>query len=93
MNNCQRIQAQLGDIKDLPDDITFDCIIANINLNILRLNLAHFNHLLNGGGLLFMSGILETDIPLLVSETIQYNITFTHSQTLNNWALISFKKM
>ncbi len=92
LNNCSHIQVMLGDVHTLSGS-KFDLIIANINLNILKMNLHPFYHMLNTDGILLMSGILESDIQHLHQETTFFsNITFEVHRTLNNWSMIRYKK-
>jgi ribosomal protein L11 methyltransferase len=91
MNHCEKIHLILGDAGSV-NNTTFDYILANINLNILKSGLKNYESLLRPQGRLIMSGILDTDIPALRSETEKYNLTFEYSKTLSNWAVVSFKK-
>jgi ribosomal protein L11 methyltransferase len=92
LNNCSNIEVMLGDVHALSGS-RFDLIIANINLNILKMNLHSFYHMLNSEGILLMSGILESDIQHLHHETTSLSlITFEVHRTLNNWSLVRYKK-
>jgi ribosomal protein L11 methyltransferase len=91
INNCSKITFLTGNAGDLKD-VSYDIILANINLNILKAGVKTFSDLLRPKGCLIMSGILSNDILSLKNETEQYDLTFQYSDILDNWAVITFEK-
>lgn len=91
-NNCNRITVMLGDAATVTGK-SFDVIVANINLNILKSGLQHYSKLLLSQGQLLMSGILVSDLEVIKIETSNCGLVFEDSNTLNNWALVRFKKI
>jgi ribosomal protein L11 methyltransferase len=91
LNQCIRVKVIQGDTTRLADG-EFDYILANINLNILKSALKNYSALLKPEGQLLMSGILTTDVQALKSETELYDLTFETSKSMNNWAVVRFKK-
>lgn len=62
LNSVQdRVEILFGGMDVVPDDATFDVILANINLNVLLGLLPEFRRRLRKGGRLAMSGMLLTD--------------------------------
>lgn len=91
MNDCRKINVQLGDTTNIGNR-KFDVILANINLNVLRAALAGYMAILRPGGILLMSGILSDDIPTLKNDAEKLGFTYEMSKSMNNWALVRFKK-
>ena len=78
---------------DYPNSLhtAVDIIIANILLSPL-LDLKHsFHHLLNPQGILTLSGILSSQIPL-VEEAYQPYFELIATEIEDDWALLSFEK-
>jgi len=67
-----------------------DLLIANILLSPLLSLQGHFRTLLKDQGTLVVSGLLESQVPLLINA---YQSDFTHSSTKiqGDWALVEFK--
>jgi ribosomal protein L11 methyltransferase len=91
LNHTTNIEVAKGDI-DLVLHQTFDVILANINLYILVKQMKRFYSILNTGGQLYMSGILDSDVPNLqkCAEEAGFISTFT-KQTLN-WCALHMTK-
>ncbi len=81
----------LGDVSAIAGR-TYDFILANINLNILVRDMASYATALNPGGELFLSGILEGDIPALAACIRRNSLTPTDERTRNGWACLTAKK-
>lgn len=90
-NQCKAITVMLGDAAAL-ENLTFDVILANINLNILIAGMATYARLLDKNGIIFMSGILESDLEALSTAAENHGLTREYAKTLSNWALARFKK-
>ena len=59
VNQCTRIELFLSD--QLPENRTFDVILANINRNVILSNADKLSNLLKPGGRLLLSGLLVSD--------------------------------
>lgn len=59
VNQCTRIELVLSD--QLPENRTFDVILANINRNVILANADKLSNLLKPGGRLLLSGLLVSD--------------------------------
>ncbi|MBN2813066.1 MAG: 50S ribosomal protein L11 methyltransferase [Bacteroidales bacterium] len=91
INHCKAITVVLGDAATL-ENLSFEVILANINLNILIAGMPSYARLLVKNGIIFMSGILESDLEVLSAAAEKYGLIREYSKTLNNWALARFKK-
>jgi len=90
-NNCSRIDVKQGDatMADLP---RVDCILANINLNVLLQALPHYASLLKPEGTMLMSGILHTDTENLIAEAVKCGFETVNKRQLGIWMMIRFQK-
>ena len=90
-NSCRHIDLIEGDVTTMEEG-QFDCILANINIGILKNTLNKFEKQLNKDGCLIISGILTGDVEGLVSESKKTGLELITSTSLNIWALLRFKK-
>jgi len=91
-NSCKRITAHLGD-AGLLKGMSFDLILANINLNILLTDLAAYASCLKPGGTIFMSGILRDDVETLRDAAQKLGLLFSEANYRDNWAMVAFRKV
>lgn len=80
-----------GDASSIPD-FQFDTILANINRNILLMDMKHYYRQLKKGGELIISGLLHTDRELIIKELISFNLSFVSELYENNWISLKFRK-
>ena len=88
-NNCQHISVYEGDAS-LLDGKSYDIIIANINRNILLNDMEQYVACLNKGGLLFLSGFYEEDIPAINASCTEKGLTFIKKLSRNNWVSLKY---
>ncbi|MFV0267603.1 MAG: 50S ribosomal protein L11 methyltransferase, partial [Draconibacterium sp.] len=91
LNNIQNLDVKLGDAKLLNDD-SYDVIFANIQRNVLLNDLPAYNHVLNNGGILIMSGFYKEDIPAIKTKAESLGLQDAGFKEKNNWVAYSFKK-
>ena len=70
----------------------YDLILANINRNILLQDLEIYTRGLKKGGQILLSGFYESDRNAIEMESLEAGLNFTGIRTLNNWAVMLFKK-
>lgn len=93
LNHIQNIDVQIGGAELLnKTKQTFDIVLANINRNILLNDINAYVSVLNAGGKLYMSGFYTEDIPAITAECEKYDLTFVHSKSKDNWAVVRFSK-
>lgn len=88
-NNCKNITVIEGDASVLKDK-KYDIIIANINRNILLNDLERYVSCLNKGGLLFLSGFYNDDVPIIQEECERHMLKFDEKLERNQWVSLKF---
>ena len=88
-NNCENITVIEGDASVLPGK-KYDIIIANINRNILITDMQTYVACLNKGGLLFLSGFYNDDIPVIQETCEKYLLKFNEKMERNHWVALKF---
>ena len=89
-NDCNTIEVQLGDASILPEDPTFDLIIANINRNILLKDMKTYLMGLKKGATLLLSGFYQEDLPIIADECTNLGLQYVGNKTKNNWVAAKF---
>jgi len=90
-NNCENISVFEGDSSLLVNK-KYDLIIANINRNILLMDMKVYTNCLNENGVLLLSGFYEDDIPLIDAEVSKYNLKLENFIKRNNWVALKYNK-
>ena len=88
-NNCENISVYEGDATLLVDK-KYDVIIANINRNILLMDMKVYTNCLREGGILLLSGFYEQDIPVIDAEVIKYGLKLEKFIQRNNWVALKY---
>ncbi len=86
-----KVDVKLGDAGLLGSEY-FDVILANINRNILLADMESYVDVLVSGGLLFLSGILIEDIPVIINCAVGLGLTPLEQKDRKGWVALSFKK-
>ena len=71
----------------------YDVIIANINRNILLMDIKVYANCLNDKGVLLLSGFYQEDIPVIDAEVSQYNLKLDTFIERNNWVALKYNKL
>jgi len=90
-NASGKVRVALGDANLLGAE-TFDVILANINRNILLADMSRYVDVLKNDGLLFLSGILIVDIPIISECALGLGLTLLGQKDRSGWVALSFKK-
>lgn len=70
----------------------FDFILANINRNILLLDIPNYVPVLKPGGRLLVSGFLTDDVEVLRSAALGLGLGLEKVSVKENWSQIVFVK-
>ena len=94
LENAQRngvaMTADLGGSEVLSG--TYDLILANINLNVLLADIAHYEKALRKGGSIFFSGFYEDNVPTLRAAAEALGLTFEGLKAREQWRSIKMVK-
>ena len=88
-NNCKQITVIEGNAAAL-EGKTYDVIIANINRNILMQDMKIYVSCLNKGGMLFLSGFYNDDVPMIQGACEKHMLKFEEKLERNNWVSLKF---
>ncbi|APZ46470.1 ribosomal protein L11 methyltransferase [Polaribacter reichenbachii] len=91
-NNCNHITVYEGDAS-LLNDKKYDVIIANINRNILLMDMNTYTNCLNENGVLLLSGFYKEDISIIDEEVSKYNLKLETFIERNNWVALKYNKL
>lgn len=91
-NNCNNISVYEGDASLLINK-KYDVIIANINRNILLMDMKVYTNCLNDKGVLLLSGFYQEDIPIIDAEVSRYNLKLETFIERNNWVALKYNKL
>ena len=91
-NNCHHISVFEGD-SSLLINKKYDLIIANINRNILLMDMKVYANCLKEKGILLLSGFYEEDIPIIDAEVSKYNLKLESFIQRNNWVALKYNKL
>jgi ribosomal protein L11 methyltransferase len=89
-NNCVLIKAIHGD-DTFVFDRKFDIILANINRNVILKNVDYWKSLLNGNGVLIVSGVLLNDENDIIRKAMSSGLKVKDKLKNNGWLAISFQ--
>jgi len=90
-NNCKNITVYEGD-SSLLTNKKYDVIIANINRNILLMDIKVYANCLNENGVLLLSGFYKDDIPTIDAEVSKYSLKLETYIERNNWVALKYNK-
>ncbi|CAA0197431.1 50S ribosomal protein L11 methyltransferase [Tenacibaculum maritimum] len=90
-NNSKHITVFEGD-SALLNNKKYDLIIANINRNILLMDMEIYTNCLHKEGVLLLSGFYKEDIPVINEEVIKYGLKLDKTLERNNWVALKYLK-
>jgi ribosomal protein L11 methyltransferase len=88
-NNCENISVYEGDSSLLVAK-KYDVIIANINRNILLMDMKIYANCLSEKGILLLSGFYEEDIPVIDAEVSKHGLKLETFIQRNNWVALKY---
>jgi len=92
LNNCDNIEVLEGTIGKLRLKDSYDCILANINKNVLLDEMPLYRDKLKKGGKLLLSGFYQKDLADIESTAKSNNLTLSSTLDRNEWTMVSFEK-
>ncbi|WP_159637984.1 50S ribosomal protein L11 methyltransferase [Sphingobacterium composti Ten et al. 2007 non Yoo et al. 2007] len=92
LNNITNVKPLLGS-KEVIEGQKFDCILANINRNILLDQMSTYADNLDSNGELYISGFYEEeDLPILRKFCEELSFSFVSNKVLDKWCAAKFIK-
>ncbi len=88
LNRVEGFDVREGDASVLPQDASYDLVIANINRNILLQDMNRFVGALKTGGQLLLSGFYEEDIPMLEEKGHGMGLRIEKKGIAEGWAML-----
>ena len=67
-------------------------MIANINRNILLMDMANYVRCMHSGSHIFISGFYTEDMEVLKEEANRHGLRYIDYAEDNNWAMMKFVK-
>lgn len=87
LNGLSGIEVRLGDASAIGND-QFDCILANINRNILTNDMSIYSKALKPGGSIWFSGFFKPDAEIIRDSAESNHLQFEFKDTRGDWAMI-----
>ncbi|OIN60028.1 50S ribosomal protein L11 methyltransferase [Arsenicibacter rosenii] len=92
LNNHPEIRVFQGTIADVDPAERYDIVLANINRNVLLVEIPTYVSLLNENGYLFVSGFYEHDAADIEAKANEAGMELVRSLTKNQWSSLVFRK-
>lgn len=90
-NDCKDIVVKLGDASLIPNEATYDLVLANINRNILLNDMETYVKSMKAGAEILFSGFFESDIPMLTEKANALGLSLIAQLSKNRWASLRFE--
>jgi len=91
LNKSKNIEPALGDAQNIKNK-EFDIIIANITRNIILQDMNLYSKALVRGGLLILSGFMQSDINTITNTAKDLALNLDSCFNEDEWAALVFKK-
>ena len=91
-NGCPNADVRTGGLEVLTPGISFDIILANINLHVLLADMAGMSGLLLPGGSLLLSGVRVEDEPVLLQAATEHALRHISTNERNGWLALLFSR-
>ena len=92
LNGVDNIEVREGDASVLPQDQSYDLLIANINRNILLTDIPRFSRALKDNALLLLSGFYEADAPLLTEKGEELGFRVVRQTVSDDWTMLLLER-
>ena len=92
LNNTADIDVRLGGAEAIKENDSFDFVIANINRNILLMDMHNYVRCMHSGSQIFISGFYTDDMDVLKEEASRNGLRYIDYAEDNRWAMMRFIK-
>jgi ribosomal protein L11 methyltransferase len=90
-NNADKVTVLLGGAEQLKDKY-YDVIIANINRNVLLVDIPKYASCLSTGGTLLLSGFYDEDLDAIKAACVQVGLHYGSHKSKDQWVAPKFVK-
>lgn len=91
LNGTPDIEVRLGGAEAIKESDSFDFVIANINRNILLMDIVNYVRAMHAGSQLFISGFYTDDMDILKEEAARHGLRYLDYAEENRWAMMRFE--
>lgn len=92
LNGTPDIEVRLGGAEAIKDSDCFDFVIANINRNILLMDMVNYVRCMHSGSHIFISGFYTEDVEVLKEEASRHGLRYLDYAENDRWAMMRFVK-
>lgn len=92
LNGTPDIEVRLGGADAIKESDSFDYVIANINRNILLMDMVSYVRCMHTGSQIFISGFYTQDMEVLKEEAARHGLRYLDYAENDNWAMMKFVK-
>lgn len=85
------MEVLLGGVEQIPA-VQFDLILANINRNVLSVQLAEYHKNLSSNGSLLLSGFMKQDVDFMLKLSTEIGFKQLDISTKENWVCLKLEK-
>lgn len=92
LNSTPDIEVRLGGAEAIKESDSFDFVIANINRNILLMDMVNYVRCMHSGSQIFISGFYIDDMEVLKEEAARHGLRYLDYAENDRWAMMRFIK-
>ena len=92
LNGTPDIEVRLGGAEAIKESDSFDFVIANINRNILLMDMVNYVRCMHSGSQIFISGFYTDDMEVLKEEAARHGLRYLDYAENDRWAMMKFIK-
>ena len=92
LNGTPDIEVRLGGAEAIKESDSFDFVIANINRNILLMDMVNYVRCMHSGSQIFISGFYTEDMEVLKEEAARHGLHYLDYAENDRWAMMRFVK-
>lgn len=92
LNGTPDIEIRLGGAEAIKESDCFDFVIANINRNILLMDMVNYVRCMHSGSQIFISGFYTEDMEVLKEEASRHGLRYLDYAENDRWAMMRFVK-
>lgn len=92
LNGTPDIDVRLGGAEAIKESDSFDFVIANINRNILLMDMVNYVRCMHSGSQIFISGFYIEDMEILKEEAARHGLRYLDYAENDRWAMMRFIK-